>query len=148
MPTFCLYFLVTISFLAEYSESIETIGDTGLTTDTYYYIKERSGKYLRWDGNYDYSLRGLYFDSVSKDNYRKDWYLFRLEILDGNRVKIINAKTNASLMYWNSTSHLILSDKAFAGRGTLLKNLDSKRVYNRISFSMNFNELLSNRYQS
>jgi hypothetical protein len=72
----------------------ENIGDTNLTTGIYYYIKEKSGKYLRWDGNSDSSFtKGLYFDLELKDDYRKEWYLFSLEVSQNYKYFIRNAKS-------------------------------------------------------
>jgi len=76
-------------------KTYENIGDTNLTTGIYYYIKEKSGKYLRWDGNYDdYYTKGLYFDLELKDDYRKEWYLFNLEVSQNNKIFIRNAKSS------------------------------------------------------
>jgi hypothetical protein len=68
-------------------------------------MKEKSGKYLRWDGNYGGPKRtdgkGLYFDSELRDDYRRDWYLFGLEISKNNKILIKNVKLN-SLLYESS----------------------------------------------
>jgi len=80
------------------SKSHKIIGDKNSTTsNNYHYIKEKSGKYLRWDGNVDYLFRGLYFDSELRDDYRNDWYLFSLEVSEINKTIIRNVKTNTTL---------------------------------------------------
>jgi hypothetical protein len=73
--------------------SPQKIGDTNLTTGTYYYIRDIYGKYLRWDGNHDNYKDGLYFDAELKDNYQREWYLFSLEV-NGSSIRIKNSKTN------------------------------------------------------
>jgi hypothetical protein len=90
-------------------KTYENIGDTNLTTGIYYYIKEKSGKYLRWDGNSESSsMKGLYFDLELRDDYRKEWYLFSLEVSQNNKTFIKNAKTDF-LLY----ETLYLEDKVF-----------------------------------
>jgi hypothetical protein len=77
----------------------ENIGDTNLTTGVFYYIKEKSGKYLRWDGNIDL-FGGLYFDPELRDDYKKDWYLFSLVNSDRNKTTIRNLKLERYLCYF------------------------------------------------
>jgi Na+-transporting NADH:ubiquinone oxidoreductase subunit NqrF len=86
---FCLIFwsfILLIDILVDCDTKVnsnentfKSIGETNLRTGINYYIKEKSGKYLRWDGNHDFHRSGLYFDSQLRDDYRKDWYLFALE---------------------------------------------------------------------
>ncbi len=79
--------------------TFKNIGDTNLTTGIYYYMKEKSGKYLRWDGNYGKYVyeKELYFDSELRDDYRRDWNLFGLEISKNNKTLIKNVKLNLFL---------------------------------------------------
>jgi hypothetical protein len=85
-----------------------SIGDTNLTTGTLYYIKEKSGKYLRWDGNYGThnnggDKKGLYFDQELRIDYKKHWYLFDLSnfFLEDDEIVIRNVKLKSNL-YWNN----------------------------------------------
>jgi hypothetical protein len=84
-------------------KTYENIGDTNLTTSIYYYIQEKFGKYLRWDGNNGGSSfkKGLYFDVELRDDYRKEWYLFNLEVSQNNKTFIRNAKSGF-LLYEDS----------------------------------------------
>ncbi len=106
-------------------EAHQLISDTNSTTDTYYYIKENSGKYLRWDGNHDTNFYGLYFDSVLKYDYQKDWYFFSLEVND-SRVRIKNTKTNSYLVCLSSNELILanLRDNNFESEFHILNTTD------------------------
>jgi hypothetical protein len=108
------------------SEANQLISDTNSTTDTYYYILVNSGKYLRWDGNRDTNFYGLYFDSVLKYDYQKDWYLFSLEVND-NRVRIKNAITNSYLVCLPSNELILanLKDNNFESEIHILNMTDN-----------------------
>jgi hypothetical protein len=101
---FCLSLFFDLSFSSKYIE------DKNLTTGTYYHIKEKSGKYLRWDGNYD-TMKGLYFDSEIKDNFQKDWFLFVLED-NNNSVLIKNVKTNFYLQFYEDFGFALFQNKS------------------------------------
>jgi hypothetical protein len=94
--------------------NFQTIGNTNLKTGTYYYIREKSGKYLRWDGNNDLTFGGLYFDPELKKNYQNIWYLFDLEISDvqsvNNIVRIRNLITGSVIL------NLFLNNKQSIGK--------------------------------
>jgi hypothetical protein len=114
---FCLSLFFHLSFSLNLQNnknfaSPQSIGDTKLLTDTHYYIKEKSGKYLRWDGNSDI-IKGLYFDSGIKDNFQKDWFLFILEDNNNNNnVLIKNAKTNFYLQLYENSGFALFQDKS------------------------------------
>ncbi len=91
-----LYLVLFIRFSVDSESKVnskvvtyENIGDTNLTTNIFYYIKEKSVKYLRWDGNTD-SDWGLCFDPQLRNDYKKDWYVFELEISEDNKTLIRN----------------------------------------------------------
>jgi hypothetical protein len=115
---FCLSLFFHLSFSSnlpnsENSTSHQYIGDKNLTTGTYYYIKEKSGKYLRWDGNYD-TMKGLYFDSKdpkNEDNFQKDWFLFILED-NNNSVSIKNVKTNFYLQFYEDFGFALFQNRS------------------------------------
>jgi hypothetical protein len=113
---FCLSLFFHLSFSLNLQNnknfaSPQKIGDTKLLTDTYYYIKEKSGKHLRWDGNSDI-IKGLYFDSGIKDNFQKDWFLFILEDNNNNNVLIKNAKTNFYLQFYENSGFALFQDRS------------------------------------